>query len=149
MTRLLTCARGRLAVTGEERSQRLGYPVVTRDVQFTGQGPKGDGTPVREVCTLIAPARVDFEQANGSMISNIVSKGPDGELLMTYSFAWVHDSVAEGSAEAKDLEERHWKVGLRLFAACIYICSCRTWPITAAARYGDPLSSSLTPISAC
>lgn len=95
-------------VTGEDRSPKLGYPVVNREVQFTGQGPNGDGTPVREICTLLAPARVDFEQPNGSLISNIVSKNAAGELLMTYSFAWVHDGVAEGSAEARELEEKHW-----------------------------------------
>ncbi|KAF3012774.1 hypothetical protein E8E14_003920 [Neopestalotiopsis sp. 37M] len=90
-------------VVSEEQSAK-GYLTVTRDVTF-----KGAPGPVREVCTHYAPARVDFEQDNGSFISNIVSKGPDGELLMTYSFAWAHPDVAEGSAEVQKLEADHWK----------------------------------------
>ncbi|ETS86877.1 hypothetical protein PFICI_00705 [Pestalotiopsis fici W106-1] len=81
-----------------------GFSTVTRDVTF-----KGAPAPVREVCTHYAPSRVDFEQDNGSFISNIVSKGPDGELLMTYSFAWAHPDLADGSPEVEKLEADHWK----------------------------------------
>ncbi|KAM0806768.1 hypothetical protein AB5N19_07105 [Seiridium cardinale] len=81
---------------------------VTREVKFKGAGPKGDGSAVKEICTHHAPSRVDFEQDNGSIISNIVSKGPDGELLMTYAFEWLHPHVAEGSEEVEKLEAEHW-----------------------------------------
>lgn len=80
---------------------------VTREVRF-----KGAASSVKEVCNHYAPSRVDFEQDNGSFISNIVSKGPDGELLMTYAFEWRHPNVAEGSDEAEKLEAEHWKVKL-------------------------------------
>lgn len=84
---------------------------VVRNVVFTPEAsPKKDGSPVKEVCIHHAPTRIDFEQEDGSTISNIVSKGPDGELLMTYAFEWRHPSVAEGSEEANKLEEHHWKV---------------------------------------
>ncbi|KAI1841572.1 hypothetical protein JX265_004698 [Neoarthrinium moseri] len=83
--------------------------VVVRDVQFTFAGPKGDVTPIREVCTHFAPCRIDFEQENGSFVSNIVSKGPDGELLMTYSFVWIDESLQEGSPEVEKVENEHWQ----------------------------------------
>lgn len=100
-------------VVSEERTAK-GYPSVTRDVTF-----KGADKPVREVCTHYAPSRVDFEQDNGSFISNIVSKGPDGELLMTYSFAWAHPDLAEGSSEVEKLEADHWKVSLVIPCVCL------------------------------
>ncbi|KAI1251561.1 hypothetical protein MGN70_006129 [Eutypa lata] len=90
---------------------------VVREVTFAAQGgPKsksggsGGPVPVKEICLHYPPARVDFEQEDGSTISNIVSKGPEGELLMTYSFEWRHPDVEEGSAEATGLEESHWKM---------------------------------------
>lgn len=88
---------------------------VIREVVFAAKGgphnsKPGENKPVKETCVHYPPARVDFEQEDGSTISNIVSKGPGGELLMTYSFEWRHPDVAEGSAEAVGLEESHWKV---------------------------------------
>ncbi|KAI0895964.1 DUF1857-domain-containing protein [Annulohypoxylon nitens] len=85
---------------------------VTREVRFkTGSEPAAGsgGALVREVCAHFAPCRVDFKQPDGSTISNIVSEGQKGELLMTYVFEWRYPGVKEGSEEAKELEERSWK----------------------------------------
>lgn len=61
---------------------------VTREATFKpGTRPeKEGGAPLREVCLQYAPNRVDFWQPDGSVFSNIVSTGPDGGLLLTYSF---------------------------------------------------------------
>ncbi|KAI1496806.1 hypothetical protein F5X99DRAFT_50547 [Biscogniauxia marginata] len=78
---------------------------VVREVRFAS------GRTVRETCVHYAPCRVVFEQPDGSTVTNVISAGPGGELLMTYVFEWRHPDVAEGSAEARELEEGHWKVG--------------------------------------
>ena len=85
---------------------------VVREVRFAdSQGPDPKpSAPIRETCVHYPPSRVDFQQENGSTISNIVSSGPDGELLMTYSFEWRHPEVEEGSAKAAELEQSHRKV---------------------------------------
>lgn len=93
-----------------ETEAEKGFTIVRQVVFKEGQGPNGDGKPVKEVCVHYAPCRVDFEQENGSTISNIVSTGPEGELMMTYAFEWRHPSVAAGSPDAKKLEEAHSKV---------------------------------------
>ncbi len=85
---------------------------VIRQVTFApGEGPKAKtGGPVKEVCVHYPPYRIVFEQEDGSTISNIISKGPAGELYMTYVFEWRHPDVPAGSPEAAALEEAHWKV---------------------------------------
>ncbi|OIW22744.1 DUF1857-domain-containing protein [Coniochaeta ligniaria NRRL 30616] len=97
----------------DEKTTETGGEVVTRTVKFAaGSGPKGDGVPVKEVCYHYAPCRVDFQQEDGSRISNFVSSGPSGEaedLFMTYVFEWRHPEVEEGSAKARELEEGHKK----------------------------------------
>ncbi|RYP03814.1 hypothetical protein DL764_004864 [Monosporascus ibericus] len=82
---------------------------VVREVVFTPDGPRPGGGTIKEVCVHYPPARVDFQQENGSTITNLVSKGPKGELLMTYSFEWRHPDVEEGSAKAAELKEAHMK----------------------------------------
>ncbi|KAI6089792.1 DUF1857-domain-containing protein [Hypoxylon rubiginosum] len=99
-------------VLSEETEPRTGNLAVTREVRFkAGFEPSAGagGALVRETCVHFAPCRVDFEQPDGSTISNIVSAGPDGELLMTYAFEWRYPDVKEGSEEAKALEEKSWK----------------------------------------
>ncbi|KAI1647614.1 DUF1857-domain-containing protein [Daldinia loculata] len=99
-------------VLSEETSQETGNLTVVREVRFAaGQEPDSGsgGRLVKEICTHYPPCRVDFEQPDGSNISNIVSEGPDGELLMTYAFEWRYPGVKQGSEEAKKLEERSWK----------------------------------------
>jgi hypothetical protein len=59
-----------------------------------------------------APCRVVFQQEDDSSITNIISKGPEDKLLMSYVFEWRHADVEEGSERAKQLEEAHWKASL-------------------------------------
>ncbi|KAF2086099.1 DUF1857-domain-containing protein [Saccharata proteae CBS 121410] len=84
-------------------SEEEGGRVVTREVAFK-QSPE---KRVREVCRSYEPARVDFNQTNGSTISNIISDGAGGpaDLYMTYCFEWQHPDVAADSDEARKLLE--------------------------------------------
>jgi hypothetical protein len=55
---------------------------------------------------------VDFEQTDGTTISNIISDGPSGEpedLFLSYSFEWKHPDVEAGSAQATELQAKHKK----------------------------------------
>ncbi|XXH02533.1 hypothetical protein Hte_008909 [Hypoxylon texense] len=100
-------------VLSEGTDARTGNLRVVREVRFrAGFEPSAGahgGARVRETCAHFAPRRVDFAQPDGSTISNIVSDGPDGALLMTYAFEWRYPDVREGSEEAKALEEKSWK----------------------------------------
>ncbi|KAI1378561.1 DUF1857-domain-containing protein [Hypoxylon crocopeplum] len=96
-------------VVSEETVANTGNLKVVREVRFAAGSEPAGGALVREACIHLAPCRVDFEQPDGSSISNIVSRGPDGALLMTYAFEWRYPGVEEGSAEAQALEERSWK----------------------------------------
>jgi hypothetical protein len=98
--------------------------VVTRKVQFR---PGGGPGLVTEVCTEYAPARVDFEQDNGSSVKNIVAAGPSGrddDLFMTYLFAWKRDDLEEGTDAYKEAVETYkkvrcgWRVGLPAKPVC-------------------------------
>ncbi|KAI1209212.1 DUF1857-domain-containing protein [Annulohypoxylon truncatum] len=96
----------------ESQDHTSGNETVTREVRFkAGSEPAAGsgGALVREVCAHFAPCRVDFKQPDGSTVSNIVSEGPDGGLMMTYAFEWRYPGVKEGSEEARVLEERSWK----------------------------------------
>lgn len=89
---------------------------IERDVTFAPSNTEGEAEskpndPIHEVCVLYPPMRVDFKQEDGSTISNIVSKGPDGELLMTYAFEWRHKGVGDGnSSEEQRLKAEHERV---------------------------------------
>jgi Domain of unknown function (DUF1857) len=55
---------------------------------------------------------VDFQQPDGTTISNIISDGPSGEpedLFLSYSFEWKHPNVEAGSAQAEELQAKHKK----------------------------------------
>ncbi|KAK3900992.1 hypothetical protein C8A05DRAFT_16775 [Staphylotrichum tortipilum] len=88
-----------------EDSSNPDEPVVTRRVTFnrtwaaTAQGKEvapGGETVVTEVCRLHEPARIDFEQEDGTRIGNFVTVDKDGGLVMTYVFEWkVKGEVAE------------------------------------------------------
>ncbi|KAE9968403.1 hypothetical protein BLS_005886 [Venturia inaequalis] len=84
--------------------------VVTREIVFKdGEGPPGT---VKEVCVEFDPTKVDFQQSDGTTISNIISDGPSGEpndLFLTYSFEWKHPNVEAGSAEAEQVQAKHKK----------------------------------------
>lgn len=45
---------------------------------------------VEEVVTAFEPTRVEFEQPDGSRVSNVISVGAEGELYLTYIFEWRH-----------------------------------------------------------
>ncbi|KAH9906302.1 DUF1857-domain-containing protein [Xylariomycetidae sp. FL2044] len=87
-----------------------GNEQVVREVQFAAGDGRPSGRPIRETCVHYAPCRVVFLQEDGSSIVNVVSRGPEGELYMTYVFEWRRPEVEEGSEEAKALEESNWKM---------------------------------------
>src|SRR5204863_2241400 len=78
---------------------------------------------IKEVCRLRAPCRLDYEIEDGSMGVNIISAGPSrqgDDLFLTFVFGWKHPELVEGSEEAKQVEENHWKVSLRFLGAYTY-----------------------------
>lgn len=79
-------------------NEETGNEVTVREVTFLQ-----DQRKVKEVVTAYADTRVEFEQPDGSHVSNIVSEGADG-LYMTYVFEWRHPGV-EGE-ELEKLRER-------------------------------------------
>ncbi|KAB5513363.1 hypothetical protein GE09DRAFT_1231984 [Coniochaeta sp. 2T2.1] len=97
----------------DEKTTETGEEVVTRTVKFAaGSGPKGGGVPVKEVCYHYAPCRVDFQQEDGSRISNFVTSGASNnpeDLCLTYVFEWRHPGVEEGSNKAEELKAQHSK----------------------------------------
>ncbi|KAI0593121.1 hypothetical protein F4775DRAFT_527003 [Biscogniauxia sp. FL1348] len=97
-------------VLSEDLAPGTGNVRVVREVRFADKDGKGEGRTVRETCVHYAPCRVVFEQPDGSTVTNVVGRGPDGELLLSYVFEWRHPDVEEGSAQARELEEGHWKV---------------------------------------
>lgn len=64
--------------------------------------------PVKEVVTAFEPCRVEFEQPDGSRISNVVSEGAEGELYLTYIFEWRHPGL--GGEELKSALDREKKM---------------------------------------
>ncbi|KAM3563015.1 hypothetical protein MY1884_001475 [Beauveria asiatica] len=70
------------------------------------------GKEMTEVCTELAPHRVDFRLEDGSEVENILAPGPGGELFLTYAFKWKFDNVEEGSKEAQNLRAEQEKMVL-------------------------------------
>ncbi|KAI0410018.1 DUF1857-domain-containing protein [Xylaria palmicola] len=102
------------AITGcqilSEEALPTGESQVTRQVQFVPTAVHtGDGS-VKEVCVHYSPCRVVFKQEDGSIVTALISKRPDGELLLTYVFEWRHPDVSDGTERASQLEEAHWKM---------------------------------------
>lgn len=84
-----------------EAEDTQGRPVTTRMVTF-----REGNRRVEEVVTTFYPVKVEFKQPNGSHIANIVSRGPDDELYLTYTFEWVHPDLDDGAlAEKRIVEE--------------------------------------------
>jgi hypothetical protein len=71
-----------------------GNPVIVREVLF-----RESQKLVKEVVTAFEPCRVEFEQPDGSRVSNVVSEGADGELYLTYIFEWRHPEI-EGEEDS-------------------------------------------------
>ncbi|KAF4984570.1 hypothetical protein FZEAL_246 [Fusarium zealandicum] len=82
---------------------------MTRKVTFA-PGFRSDDAPVTETVFQFAPSRINFHQEDGSTVSNIISAGPDGDLILTYAFEWRYPDVVEGSEEAKRLEDKNWNM---------------------------------------
>lgn len=82
---------------------------ISAEVHFY-PGTVSHAAVIKEVCTLHPPCRLDYEMEGGSTAVNIVSEGPGGELMLTFSFGWVHADVVEGSVEAREIRENHGKV---------------------------------------
>lgn len=62
---------------------------------------------VKEVVTAFEPCRVEFEQPDGSRVSNVVSEGAEGELYLTYIFEWRHPELdAEGEESVAVLKRQ-------------------------------------------
>ena len=93
-------------VISEYDDPKSGNHIVEREAVFKpGTGPSGK---VKEVCESFGQTRVDFHQMNGSLVMNLISRGPDGELFMTYSFDWLHPEVDEGDSEkVEELRKRY------------------------------------------
>ena len=72
----------------------------------------GHARVIREVCTLHAPCRIDYELEGGSTAVNTVSEMPGGELVLTFVFGWVHPEIREGSEDEKRLRAGHIEVEL-------------------------------------
>ncbi|KAI3319728.1 DUF1857-domain-containing protein [Xylariaceae sp. AK1471] len=102
------------AITGcqvlSEKTLPTGELQVTREVKFAPSTAHSNGGSVKEVCVHYEPCRVVFQQEDGSTVTNVISKGSEGELYMSYVFEWRHPDVAEGSERASQLEEAHWKM---------------------------------------
>lgn len=77
-------------VVSESVDSLTGNPVTVREVLF-----RETQKIVQETVTTFKPTRVDFEQPNGSKISNVISEGAGGELYMTYIFEWRHPGVSK------------------------------------------------------
>ncbi|KAJ5128489.1 Protein of unknown function DUF1857 [Penicillium atrosanguineum] len=86
-----------------ESTDPSGNAVTVREVLFCESGKK-----VKETVTAFEKCRVEFEQPDGSRVSNVVSKGAGGELYMTYIFEWRHPGVS--GEEMKALLEKETKM---------------------------------------
>ncbi|KAH7308963.1 hypothetical protein B0I35DRAFT_441096 [Stachybotrys elegans] len=91
-------------ITGCEVISEEGTTVV-REATFQGRP-----SPVREVCEHYEPSRIDFRQPDGAVISNIVSRGSDDALHMTYVFEVRRPDLGEGSEEATDFKREFSKM---------------------------------------
>ncbi|RWA07565.1 hypothetical protein EKO27_g7525 [Xylaria grammica] len=91
-----------------EETLPTGELQTTRQVELVPAS--GSAKSIKEVCVEYAPCRVVFQQEDGSTVMNVISKRPDGELLLSYIFEWRHPDVAEGSEKAAQLEAAHWEM---------------------------------------
>ena len=85
-----------------EAKDTQGRPVTTRMVTFR----QGDRR-VEEVVTTFYPVKVEFQQPDGSHIANIISRGPDDELFLTYTFEWVHPGLDDAALAEKRVVEQN------------------------------------------
>lgn len=88
-------------VLSESVDPETGNAVTVREVLFRETQKK-----VRETVTAFPTCRVEFQQPDGSKVSNVVSNGADGELFMTYVFEWRHPGVSKEELAALAEKER-------------------------------------------
>lgn len=77
-------------VLSETTDPTTGNAVTVREVLF-----RETQKTVKETVTTYEKCRVEFEQPDGSKISNVISDGADGQLYLTYIFEWRHPGVTE------------------------------------------------------
>jgi len=92
---------------------------VLREVKFKDGGGVGMapviGPKVKEQITHIKPLSAEAGSGletftsigSASRVLNIVSTGPDGELLLTFTFEWEHNEIEEGSPEAVKKQKQY------------------------------------------
>ncbi|KZT66462.1 hypothetical protein DAEQUDRAFT_730308 [Daedalea quercina L-15889] len=86
---------------------------LLREVQF-----KNQSEPVHEKVEYFPPEQVTFTMFHPKTdeqlahISNIISTLPDGELLLTYGFAWGPNGPLDVGPEAEKEEKEREKLGL-------------------------------------
>lgn len=80
--------------------------IQSTDILSESVDPEGNAVTVREIVfrenqnkvvetvTAFPECRVEFQQPDGSQVSNVISEGADGELYMTYIFHWKHPGVS-------------------------------------------------------
>ncbi|KAF9888960.1 hypothetical protein FE257_008130 [Aspergillus nanangensis] len=90
-------------VISESTDSTTGNLVTVREVVFREGQRK-----VQETVTAYEDARVDFVQPDGSLISNVISEGAEGELYMTYIFEWRHPNVSK--EKRQELYEKEKKM---------------------------------------
>ncbi|CAG7948993.1 unnamed protein product [Penicillium salamii] len=76
-------------VISESVDPSTGNPVTVREVLF-----RETQKTVQETVTAFKATRVEFEQPDGSKVSNVLSVGAGGELYMTYIFEWRHPGAS-------------------------------------------------------
>lgn len=89
------------SVVSESIDPSTQNPITIREIVF-----REDQRKVKETVTAYENCRVEFIQPNGSLISNVVSEGAEGELYMTYIFEWRHPGASEEELQALYQKEK-------------------------------------------
>ncbi|KAJ5180714.1 hypothetical protein N7492_003924 [Penicillium capsulatum] len=88
-------------VLSESVDSATGNPVTVREVLFRETQKK-----VQETVTAFEKCRVEFQQPDGSRVSNVISSGAAGEFFMTYIFEWRHPGVSKEELAALAEKEK-------------------------------------------
>ncbi|KFY31819.1 hypothetical protein V493_00782 [Pseudogymnoascus sp. VKM F-4281 (FW-2241)] len=91
------------SVISESTDASTQNSVTIREVVF-----REDQRKVKETVTAYKDCRVDFVQPDGSLVSNVVSEGAEGELYLTYIFEWRHPGLSR--KELQPLYEKERKM---------------------------------------
>jgi len=99
--------------------------VVVREVVFKPGGPSPH--PAVETITHYPPIHSDAKSGvetfqmkdSKSRVLNIVSEGPDGELLLTFTFEWEFKDIKEGSEEAIEKQKGYQKTAPKAVAGTV------------------------------